>query len=415
MRDTQLYQAVLGLEKPWTVNRVDLSTEKQQVDVWVEHSEGERWPCPECGELLGLYDHAAERQWRHLDTCQFVTYLHAKPPRVDCPKHGVRQVKLPWAEQKSRFTAMFERFAIDVLSECNVVGAARILRISWDEAWHLMERAVARGRRRKQLRAPKKIGVDEKAIARRHRYFTLVCDLEHGTVEYIGDGRSQGSLDGFFQSLPPVQLNDIEAIALDMWAPYIDSVKAYVPDAEQKMVFDKFHIVRHVVKAVDTVRKQEHRQLQAQGDDTLKGSKYLWLYTGNNIPESKLETFEEMREAVVKTSRAWAIKESLAQFWSYATPAWAQRFWNKWYFWATHSRLKPIIEAARTIQRHIDNVLTYFTHRITNATSEGLNSKIQKVKQMACGFRNDQHFRTAIFFHCGGLELYPAAATHSNV
>ena len=102
-------------------------------------SRGTRWPCPGCGLELGLYDHAEERAWRHLDSCGFLTYLHARPPRVECPEHGVLQARLPWAEPMSRFTILFERLAVDVLAECDVLGASRLLRTSWDETWHLME------------------------------------------------------------------------------------------------------------------------------------------------------------------------------------------------------------------------------------------------------------------------------------
>src|SRR4051794_29317989 len=100
MRDTDLYRQLLGLEAPWTVTRVELNAKDQRVDVFAEHAAGTRWPCPECGAQLAGYDHAAERSWRHLDSCQFMTYLHASPPRVNCPEHGVRQVRLPWAEPK---------------------------------------------------------------------------------------------------------------------------------------------------------------------------------------------------------------------------------------------------------------------------------------------------------------------------
>ena len=137
----------------------------QRVDVWAGRGEGERWPCPECGTTLPLYDHAEERAWRHLDSCQFQTYLHARPPRVQCATHGVKQVRLPWAEARARFTTLFERLAIDVLLETDILGATRILRISWDEAWHLQERAVARGQAAKPARVPVHLGVD----ARRRR------------------------------------------------------------------------------------------------------------------------------------------------------------------------------------------------------------------------------------------------------
>lgn len=115
MRDVDLYQQLLGLVAPWTVARVELSVEGERVDIWAEHASEVRWPCPECAALLSVYDHAEERAWRHLDSCQFKTYLHARVPRIKCPTHGTRQVKLPWAEAHSRFTLLFERLAIDVL------------------------------------------------------------------------------------------------------------------------------------------------------------------------------------------------------------------------------------------------------------------------------------------------------------
>jgi transposase len=416
MRDTDLYRHLLGLETPWTVARVELSVKEQRVDVWAEHAEGTSWPCPECGAQLAIYDHAPDRAWRHLDSCQFMTFLRARPPRVKCPDHGVKQVRLPWAEPKARFTAMFERFAIDVLRETDVLGATRILRITWDEAWHILKRAVARGLIAKEQRVVPRLAVDEKAVAKGHTYMTLVSDLDRGTVEYIAEDRTTESLASFFVKLTPEQRAGIEAIAMDMWEPYQHAIHAHVPGAAEKIVFDRFHIMQHIGKAVDTVRKQEHRALSAQGDDTLAKSKYLWLYAEENLPDKDKPRFEELRQIDLKTGRAWSIKETLRHLWDYKRRSSGEAYWKRWYFWATHSRLEPMIKAARTVHRHIDNVLTYFTHRITNAVSEGLNSKIQTIKKRAYGFRNKENFKTAIYFHCGGLDLYPASvgasATH---
>lgn len=416
MRDTDLYRHLLGLETPWTVARVELSVKEQRVDVWAEHAEGTSWPCPECGTQLAIYDHAPDRAWRHLDSCQFMTFLRARPPRVKCPDHGVKQVRLPWAEPRARFTAMFERFAIDVLRETDVLGATRILRITWDEAWHILKRAVARGLIAKEQRVVPRLAVDEKAVAKGHTYMTLVSDLDRGTVEYIAEDRTTESLASFFVKLTPEQRAGIEAIAMDMWEPYQHAIHAHVPGAAEKIVFDRFHIMQHVGKAVDAVRKQEHRALSAQGDDTLAKSKYLWLYAEENLPDKDKPRFEELRQIDLKTGRAWSIKETLRHLWDYKRRSNGEAYWKRWYFWATHSRLEPMIKAARTVHRHIDNVLTYFTHRITNAVSEGLNSKIQTIKKRAYGFRNKENFKTAIYFHCGGLDLYPASvgasATH---
>jgi transposase len=413
MRDVELYRHVLGLEQPWTVARVDLNLPEQRVDVWAEHEEGARWPCPECAQELPLYDHSEERSWRHLDTCQFQTFLHARAPRVECPDHGVKQVRLPWAEPRARFTALFERLAIDVLRETDVQGAARLLRISWYEAWHILGRAVARGLAAKEPRVCRRIGVDEKAAAKGQRYLTLVCDLDRSTIEYVADDRKQESLDGYFRSRTPAQREGIEAVAMDMWEPYAQSVRAHLPDANAKIVFDPFHIVSHMTHAVDLVRRREHRALSADGDATLKGSKYLWLYGAENVPTKQRSRFADLKALHLKTARAWAIKESLRDLWSYRAIAPAAKHWRRWYLWATHSRLTEVIAVARMIERHLQSVMTFFYHRITNAVSEGLNSKIQTIKKMAAGFRNSENFKTAIYFHCGGLQLYPA--THGEV
>ena len=198
MRDIELYGYLLGLESPWEVDRVELSVADQRVDAWAVHPKGTRFACPECEQELGVYDHAEERSWRHLDSCQFLTFLHARAPRVKCPEHGVRNVALPWAEPHSRFTVLFERLAIDVLAECDVEGACGILRVSWDEGWHLMERAVERGLLRRPVSAPVHMGVDEKAAGRGQDYITVVSDVDAGTVRFIADERKEASLDAYF-------------------------------------------------------------------------------------------------------------------------------------------------------------------------------------------------------------------------
>lgn len=415
MDSVELYRQLLGLTASWTVEKVDLDMAKQHVEVRVGHPAGQRFACPECGCELGVYDHLAERVWRHLDSCQFLTYLHARPPRVSCPEHGVHQVTLPWAQAGSRFTNLFEALAIDVLLAANIKKAAGILRITWDEAWHLMERAVLRGRAAKGSHVPEQIGIDEKAIAKGHRYMTLVCDLNESTVEYIGEDRKEASLTAYFDAFPKERREEIEAISLDMWPAYINACRDHVPDADGKMVFDRFHIMRHVVDAVDKVRKQEYKALMQEGDATLAKSKYLWLTNPSNMTDKARERFDQLKGAELKTSRAWALKEALRDLWNYTSEAWAAKFWKRWYFWATHSRLAPMIEVAKLIARHLPNVLTYFRHRITNAVAEGLNSKIATVQKRACGYRNPNHFKIAVYFHCGGLNLYPAASTHRKV
>ena len=256
MRDTELYQHLLGVVAPWTVRTVELSVQDGRVDVWVEHPRGTRFGCPECERELSVYDHCEERAWRHLDSCAFLTFLHASAPQVACPEHGVRQVRLPWAEPHSRFTVLFERLAIDVLAACDVAAAAKLLRISWDEAWHLMDRAVARGLAAKPLAVPAHVGVDEKAAGKGQDYITVVSDLDAGTVEFVADERRQASLDGYFEKFTDEQLAQIQAVAMDMWEPFAVSVRTHLTDADDKIVFDRYHLMGYLTKAVDTVRNQ---------------------------------------------------------------------------------------------------------------------------------------------------------------
>jgi len=385
MRDTDVFRTLLGLEYPWRVERVCLSPEGKQLDLWLVHHPRASFSCPQCGDARPLYDHIPSRQWRHLDHGDFRTWVHARLPRVTCPQHGTHQALIPWALPGARYTRAFERHAIDVLLETDVLGGSRLLRLSWHEAWHIMERAVARGQLAKKRRVIRRLGVDEKAVAKRHQYVTLVCDLDRATVEYIADDRKQTSLDAYYGSLSKKQLRGIQAVAMDMWDPFIASTVAHVPDGKDKIVFDRYHIMKHMTDAVDKVRKQEHRALQGQGDDSLKGTKYLWLFSEENLPEDWNEWLTRLQALHLKTGRAWAIKEALRDLWGYQRKGWALRHWKHWYFWATHSRLEPVVKVARMIHGHLGNVLTYFDHRITNATSEGLNSKIQTVKKTPTG------------------------------
>jgi transposase len=409
MRDTTLYQHLLGLTEPWTVARVDLDVAAQRVEVWVEHPKRLQWPCPDCGARAALYDHAAERTWRHLDSCQFQTFLHAEPPRVKCPEHGVRQVRLAWAEPHARFTLLFEAFAIRVLQETSIEAAHKILAISWDEAWYLMHRAVARGLARKQPRSMPYLGVDEKAAGRgQTNYVTIICDLVGGTVEEVTEGREKRSLLDYFEALSLEQRQAIDAVAMDMWDPYIYAVQEGLPDGQNKIVFDRFHLMKHMGEAVDAVRRHEHNVLLAQGNTMLTGTRYIWLYSRENLPSRYWEDFYALKNTDLKTARAWAIKESVRRLWDYKTLRWAEPYWKRWYFWATHSRLEPVKKAAKTFKNHLYGILNYFAHPITNAMSEGINSKIETIWNAARGYRNKKRFRTAILFHLGGLDLAPS-------
>ncbi len=274
MKDTELYAQILGLKAPWFVKKVTLKLSENSVDIWLSHGRREQWACPKCGRFLSCRDHVEERTWRHLDTCQFKTFVHARVPRVHCPEHGVIQVLVPWAEPRSRFTLLKERWVIDVLSECSSIeGARRLLHLTWDEVWGVMQKAVQRGLHRKKKHPVSYIGVDEKAFRKGHSYMTIVSDLMGKTVGYVSEGRKTISLEEYYESLSPEQLESIRSISMDMWEPYFNATMSHVPQAVKKIVHDRFHVMKHVNEAVDKVRKQEHKVLLAHGDESLRGWK----------------------------------------------------------------------------------------------------------------------------------------------
>lgn len=415
MDEKALFYKILGLHPPWVIKQVVINEPDQRVDIYIDHESGIQVRCPECDKFYGLYDHAPERVYRHLNTCQMATYIHVRPPRVNCPHHGVKQINSEFGENGSDMTYAFESFVIQVAQECSIEATGRLCSLSWDRGWNALERAVARGLARKEHRIPTRIGVDEKSIARGHKYESLVYDLDAGTVEYVMDERGQESLESYYRQFSDEELAGVKAVAMDMWDPYIAATKVWIPGAEKKIVFDRFHVMRHVLEAVDKVRKNEHRQLSDRGEQVLKGTKYLWLWSEENIPEWRREEFETVRAKDLRVCRAWAIKENIRHLWDYRYEAHMRRYFQRWYFWATHSRLDPIKKAANTLKTHLDNIVTYARHRITNALGESINAKIEKVKRLACGFRNRSHYRTAIYFHCGGLNLFPSQPIGSTL
>jgi transposase len=407
MQDRQLYEQILGIARPWSVERVELRLEAGEVHVHLRHAEEAKWPCPECGRACPLHDHEPERTWRHLDTCQYQTLVHAAVPRAACPEHGVKTVRVPWAEPHSRFTLLLERLAIEWMQEAGRAAVARRLDLSWAQADRIMQRAVERGLARRAGQVSRRIGVDEKSFQKGHEYVTVLCDLDEGHVLHVADDRRKESLEAFYRGLSAEQRAGIEAVAMDMWEPYVQATAEHVPGGAEKIVFDRFHIAKNLSDAVDRIRRREHRQLMREGNAVLKGTRYRWLRNSDRFSEQAWRDFRPLRHSRLRTARGWALKETLAVFWEYRYAGAARNFFHRWYAWAIRSRLEPIKRVARTLKARLPNLLSYFRHRITNAATESLNAKIQWIKYTSRGFRSRDGFRRAIYFHCGGLDLHP--------
>jgi transposase len=273
-----------------------------------------------------------------------------------------------------------------------------------------MERSVERGLDRRELDSLEYVGIDEKSFGRGHSYVALMTDLSGARVLEVVEDRTEAAADRLWEALPEEQQKQIEAVAVDMWPAFTNSVKTHAPQAE--IVHDRFHISKHLNEAVDKVRRQEHKSLKSEGDDRLTGSKQLWLFNPENLSEDRWIEFEALKDQELQTSRAWAIKEQFRWFWEYRYAASAHKFFKRWYGWAARSQLKPVVQVAKMLKRHLENTLTYFRHRITNAMSEGFNSRIQSIKSQARGFRVFANYRTRILFYCGKLDLLPNGTTH---
>ncbi len=405
MHDRELYRQILGIQAPWEVSEVEVDLPGTGVTVHIRHS-GSDLACPQCGTGCSGYD-TRERKWRHLDTCQYKTWLVAQVPRVRCPEHGVHQLPVPWAESNSRLTALFEALVIDWLKIGTISEVAERLDLSWSVVSGIQERAVARGLARRAQEFPDAIGIDETAFQRRHQYVTVISSGDR--VLHVADDRKRATLDAWYAAQPAEALAGLRTVAMDMWAPFIDSTLAHVPGAEHKIAFDKFHVAKHLGDAVDQVRRVEHKALLAEGDSVLIKSRYLWLQHPDNMTDKSWGRLKALKSANLKTARAWAIKTHAMCLWDYRVRGWARRAWMSWYGWAIRSRLEPVKKVARMVKRHLEGIITAVVTGATNARAEGFNTMIQKIKRDARGFRNKERFKAAIYFHLGGLDLYPQA------
>ena len=406
MRDKDLYAQILGIRSPWQVTDVELNLAAGEVKVYVDYESGAEQLCPTCGTPSPGYD-KRRREWRHLDTCQFKTILVADVPRVQCKEHGVVTVHVPWAEPGSGFTALFEALVIDWLREASTQAVARQLSLSWNAIDGIMQRAVKRGLARRASIEPKQLGVDETSFRKRHDYVTIVSDQQTGHVLHVAKERTKDSLKHWYSTLTPGQREAIESISMDMWPAFINATLESIPGAAEKIAFDKFHVAKYLGDAVDKVRRQEHKALLAQGRDELKGSKHKWLYNPQNMSRKQWREFKVLRESALKTSRAWAIKEMAMSLWHYLSKTWAEKAWKRWIGWALRSRLEPVRKVAKTIKEHLWGILNAVVLKVSNGPAEGINSRIKMIKVRSRGFRNKERFATAIYFHLGGLQLYP--------
>ncbi|HEY4974529.1 MAG TPA: ISL3 family transposase, partial [Steroidobacteraceae bacterium] len=368
MRDTKLMQMALGLTPPWTVTGSDFDAEAARIDIQIDFPAGSRFTCPSCGAADCPAHDTERRSWRHLNFFQHQAYLTARVPRVRCNKCGIHTVTVPWARPDTGFTLLFEAMVMTMVSAMPVAAVARMVGEHDTRLWRVVHHYVDAARARLDASDVTRVAIDETAAQRGHNYITLCVDIDQARVLFATEGKDARTIAAFADDLA-AHGGDPDAIAevcIDMSQAFIKGVGESLPNAA--ITFDKFHAVKIINDAVDAVRRAEQK-----GQSVLRGTRYVWLRNPDSLSERQRATLDALPTRHLKTARAYQIRLAFQELYDQSSPEAATDYLKRWYFWATHSRLDPMIDAARTIKRHWDGILRWFDSKIANGLIEGIN------------------------------------------
>ncbi|MGB2689769.1 MAG: ISL3 family transposase [Desulfobacterales bacterium] len=354
--------------------------------------------CGRCGQTGKYRDKRPERQFRHVPLWGMPVFLIYSPRRVMC-KHcgGICVERIPWSAGKRRFTDAFAYYLANWARILPWIEVARLYQCSWGTVAAAVDFVVTYGLEHRNLSGITHIGIDEIARRKGHKYLTNVYDLKTKKLIWSGEGRSEQTLRQFFEYIGPDIAKGLQGICCDMWMPYIKVIEEKAPNA--LLVFDKFHIVRHLMTAVDQVRRDEVKEKGKEHKQLIKHSRYIWLKNPWNLTEKQKVKLGSLEKLNLKINRAYLLKESFRNLWSYKTVGWASKYLKQWFWWATHCRLDPIRKFAWMIRRHEENILSYFKLPINNASVEGLNNKAKVISRRAYGFRSIRNHILNLY-HC---------------
>ncbi len=401
MKDIDLFQMALGLTPPWQVSATEFDPIAKRLDIRLDFPRGSTFSCPECKRAgLKAFD-TAEKTWRHLNFFQHEAYLTARVPRTKCDNCGTHLVDVPWARSESGFTLLFEAMIMVLAKNMPVKTIASFVNEHDTRLWRVLHHYVDDAREKADHSQVKQVGMDETSRRRGHSYVSLFVDLDSPRVLFATEGKDASTVKRFKQDLIDHggDPSAIEEMCCDMSPAFISGVEKQFPEAQ--LTFDKFHVMKILNDAVDQVRREE-----INDRPELKGTRYLWLKNQVNLKEFQSDLLDKLtiKKLNLKTSRAYHIRLNFQEM--YLQPAReAAAFLKRWYFWATHSRLEPIIKAAKTIKRHWNGVLRWFTSKINNGILEGINSLIQAAKARARGYRTKRNLKAMIYLIAGKLDF----------
>ena len=362
--------------------------------------------CGTCGHPAVYRDMRDVRFFRHVPLWNIPVWFKYEPRRVYCSTcRGVRTEQLPWVTGKQRFTRAYCCFLAKWAELLPWDSVAKLFSCAWGTVATAVKSMVSYGMEHRDLSGITHIGIDEISRKKGQVYLTNVYDLRSKTLIWSGVERTKDALRSFFKYLGPERTSKLQGICCDMWKPYIEVIKECAPQAT--LVFDKFHIVRHLMEAVDQVRRDEIREKGKEHKDLMKDSRYIWLKNPWNLTPKQRTRLSSLEHMNLKINRAYLLKERFRDVWSYKTKPWAKKYLKQWFWWATHSRLEPIREFAWMIRRHEENILTWFHMPINNGSVEGLNNKAKVVSHKAYGFRTADHFICNLYHCMGNLPAPP--------
>lgn len=403
MNKESIFEAALGIQSPWHIDKIEFDDEKQRLDIFINFERGCLFESknPEYPGEFKAYD-TKEKQWRHLNFFQHECYLHCRVPRIKPAKNKIELVSLPWEGRCPGFTLLFEALALELASHMPVLAVSKVIGETDDKIWRMLNKYVDEAREHEDFSKVVNVGMDETSRAKGHDYISLFVDLDKRRTIFVTEGKDHSTVDRFAKDLEQHNgaPDNIEHISCDMSPAFIKGVNENFNKAS--ITFDKFHILKLINEAVDNVRKQE-----AACEPILKNTKYIFLKNEDNLTQKQKLTLEEleMPKLNLKTVRALHIRQNFQDIYEAKTFEDFQILLKKWYFWATHSRLEPIIKAAKTIKNHWDGVLGWFKSKINNGILEGLNSVVQAAKRKARGFKTLQNFKTIVYLITGNLKF----------
>ena len=365
--------------------------------IFTIHQAPETCRCSACGSPRVHSRGRVERRFRTVPIGSRATFVVLPIPRVECQACGaVRQVKVPFADARRSYTCSFERYALELGRRMTIRDVAVHLDVSWDVIKDIQKRDLSRRFAKPKLKHLRHLAIDEIAVAKGHRYLTVVMDLNSGAVVFVGDGKGADALKPFWKRLRPSGAK-IEAVAMDMSAAYRGAVSTHLPKA--KIVFDRFHVMKLYNEKLSDLRRALYREAtDVMQKKVLKGTRWLLLKAAENLDEERDEK-TKLKEALAlnqSLATAYYLKEDLRQFWEQPGKTFGTLFLDGWIKRAEASGINILQQMAKTLVSHRSGLLAYYDVMITSGPMEGTNNKIKTMKRQAYGFRDQEFFKLKI-------------------